>query len=188
MSESIFKVDRTAKIYEPVAIVKTNHHIEIGKNCTIGQFCFIAAKEFIMEECAELSPHVVIGGGGNVHIGYGATVNYGAQIIPATFATCGKYMNDNVNPKETASIHGSIVIGKGAYIGSNAVICVSQKQPHIEIGKFAVIGANSYIDKDVPPGVIVHPKIKYTIQKQRTNGDKFIRDFIKSATQRGTMK
>lgn len=176
----IFQIDRTARIYEPVAWVKHGHIIKIGKHCTIGQFCFIAAREFIMDDYAELCPQVTVGGGGKVAIGYGATVAYGTKLIPAAFATCSKYMNDNVNQKETTLVRGEIIIGKGAYIGSNAVLCVSQKNPIINIGKFAVIGANSYIDKNVPPGVIVHPKIKYKIQKQRTNGEQFLKDFLKA--------
>lgn len=174
MSESVFKVDRTAKIYEPVAIVQANHHIEIGKNCTIGQFTFIGARRLIMHECAEIGPQVTIGGGGDVTLEYGSVVNYGAKLIPGTFLPCGKYMNDRVDQKETNAIWGSIIVEKGAVIGAGAVICVSMYNLTIRIGKFAVVGANSYIDRDVRPGVIVHPKIKYHVE-QRRNGDELIR-------------
>lgn len=41
---------------------------------------------------------------------------------------------------------GKVVIGKGAYIGANTVIC----KP-VKIGKGAIIGASSVVTKDIPP-------------------------------------
>lgn len=151
------KVGKGTIIYKPVEIVETkNHHIVIGKNCRIGQFSFIAARNFIMNEGAEISPLVVIGGGGDVVLGKFSTINFGAKLIPATFSTKGQYMNDL--HEKSKFIRGSITIGEGAYIGSGAIICISEEHPHIKIGDFAVIGALSYIDKDVPENMIVHPK------------------------------
>jgi acetyltransferase-like isoleucine patch superfamily enzyme len=74
-------------------------------------------------------------------------------------------MNDVVAEKSIA-INGSIVIGKGAYIGSNSVICVSKRNPHIHIGDRAVIGALSYVDHDVEANTIIRPKTTFEIKKR----------------------
>jgi len=156
----MIEIAKSAKIYEPVVIIKADHDIKIGERCHIGQFCFIAARQFIMMDEAELCPQVTISGGGDVQIGERATICYGVRIIPATFSVKGMYMNDSLHqrlPEMTEIIRGSITIGEGAYIGSNAVICVTEKNPHINIGEFSVIGALSYIDKDVPPKMILYP-------------------------------
>lgn len=159
--KSLKKVGRGTRIYEPVTILAdSKHNVEIGENCSIGQYCFIAARNFRMEDEAELCPQVTVSGGGDVSIGPHATVTFGVRLIPATFTTEGEYLNDNVyarEPKLCEIVRGHIIIGPGAYIGSNAVICVSKRYPVIVIGAHAVIGALSYIDKDVPPN-IVHPK------------------------------
>lgn len=154
-------------IYQPVSIVDDDKHfIDIGKNCRIGQFTFIGARNFTMKEGAEICPCVVIAGGGDVTLGEFSTVNFHCTLIPSTFTTDGEYMND-VIPEKSVSVCGSIEIGKGAYIGSNAVICVSKKHPRIHIGDRAVIGALSYIDHDVEANTIVHPKISYEVKSRR---------------------
>jgi len=168
------QIAKSAKIWEPVAIVEAGHEIIIGEKCRIGQFVFIGCKKLVMEEGAEIGPLAVLGGGGNIHLGKYSTVNYGAKLIPGTFTTLGEYMNDAI-PEKSHRIVGSIVIGEGAYIGSNAVICVSRNKPNIIIGQFACVGALSYIDKDIPAYTIIHsyqtfhrkPRYKDLWEKQK---------------------
>ena len=130
-----------------------------------------------MEEGAEISPLVALGGGGNVHMGKYSTVDYGAKLIPATFTTQGKYMNDaimNELPQRLAElggvievVRGSITLGEGATVGANAVVCVSRICPNIRIGKFAVIGAGSYIDSSIDDYTIIHPRSDdYSVSKR----------------------
>lgn len=161
------KVGPGAIIYQPVSIIDDEKHfIDIGKNCRIGQFTFVAARNFTMKEGAEIGPCVVIGGGGDVTLREFSTVNYHCTLIPSTFTTEGEYMNDVVVEKSNV-VHGSIEIGKGAYIGSNAVVCVSRKDPHIHIGDHAVVGALSYVDHDVEANTIVYPKKTLEIKKRK---------------------
>jgi serine acetyltransferase len=117
-----------------------------------------------MKEGAEICPCAVIAGGGDVTLNEFSTVNFHCTLIPSTFTSEGEFMNDVVVEK-TVSVRGSITLGKGAYIGSNAVICVSEKNPHIHIGDRAVIGALSYVDHDVEANTVVHPKIIYDVKK-----------------------
>ncbi len=161
------RVGRNSIIYQPVTIMDdANHDVQIGDDCRIGQYTFIAARRFIMKRGAEICPCAVIAGGGDVTLNEFSTVNFHCTLIPSTFSTEGEYMND-VIPEKTVAIRGSIELGKGAYVGSNAVICVSKKNPHIHIGDRAVIGALSYIDHDVKAGSVIHPKIIYTVNKRR---------------------
>jgi galactoside O-acetyltransferase len=119
-----------------------------------------------MKEGAEICPCVVIAGGGDVTLNEFSTVNFHCTLIPSTFTTDGEYMND-VAAEKSVAVHGSIEIGRGAYIGSNAVICVSKKNPQVHIGDRAVVGALSYIDHDVEANTIVHPKTTFEIKKRR---------------------
>lgn len=156
-------------IYQPTVILEDEKHtVRIGNNCVIGQFSFIAARNFIMENGSEISPGCMIGGGGDVTLMESSTLAFGVKLIPATFTTKSKYMNDRIRETESVDmLRGSIVIGKGAYIGSGAVICVSEKNPHIKIGDFAVIGALTYIDKDVPPDTVVHARQKLDQRRRK---------------------
>ena len=154
------KIGEGTRIFEPVTFVHKDG-VNIGKNCSIGQFCFIGTRNLILEDEVEICPQVTISGGDRVYVEEKATVCYGARIIPSTMDKKFKYMNDLVrskNPSLSNVINGSITIGKGAYIGSNAVICISEKCPSIRIGDFAVIGALSYVDRSVLSHTIVHPK------------------------------
>lgn len=163
----MIKVGQGSVIYQPVSIVDDEkHRIEIGKNCRIGQFTFIGARNLVMKEGAEICPCVVISGGGDVTLREFSTINFHCTLIPSTFTTEGEFMNDSI-PEKSVAVRGSILVGRGAYIGSNSVICVSKKHPDIHIGDYAVIGAMSYIDHDVEADTIVHPKITYESRKRR---------------------
>jgi len=153
------KIGEGTQIFEPVTIVH-KEEISIGKNCSIGQFCFIGCKDLTIMDEVEICPQVTISGHGKVTIGRGATICYGARIIPSTMDKKFTYMNDLVrhkSPNLSDVISGSITIGEGAYIGSNAVICISEKHPNISIGDFAIVGALSYLDKSVLPHAVFHP-------------------------------
>jgi len=157
----MIKVGKGAIIYQPVSIIDDDKHlVDIGENCRIGQFTFIGARNLTMKEGAEIGISVVIAGGGDVTLEEFSTVNFHCTLIPSTFTTEGEYMNDVAADKSVA-VHGSIAIGRGAYVGSNAVICVSSRNPHIRIGEHAVIGALSYIDHDVKANTIIRPKISF---------------------------
>jgi acetyltransferase-like isoleucine patch superfamily enzyme len=162
----MIRVGDGAIIYQPVSIVDDDRHfIDIGKDCRIGQFTFIGARNLTMKEGAEICPCVVIAGGGDVTLNEFSTLNFHCTLIPSTFTTDGEYMNDVVAEKSIA-VHGSIEIGKGAYVGSNAVICVSRKNPHIHVGARAVIGALSYIDHDVEANTIIRPKATFETKRR----------------------
>jgi acetyltransferase-like isoleucine patch superfamily enzyme len=148
-------------VYQPVVILDSpTKEIVFGKKCSIGQFSFIAARKLIVEDNVEICPYSTIHGGGDVYIGRGVGVGWGVRIIPATTTKETKYSADTMSsesPDNVEIIRGSITIEEGVWLAANAMICISRKRPNITIGKFARIGAMSYIDKDVPPYAIVRP-------------------------------
>lgn len=161
------KVGSGSKIYETAKIVEEDREISIGRNCLIGDFAFVAARKLVMEDGSQISPHAIIGGGGEVRMGRFSVVGFGAILLPATDTPSARYMCEAKPEEERQIIRGSITLGEGAYVGSNAVVCVSKKNPHVKIGDYAVIGALSYIDKSVPKGTIVHPIMKYYTVSRR---------------------
>lgn len=148
-------------VYQPVVILDSpSKEIVFGKNCSIGQFSFIGARKLIVEDNVEICPYSTIHGGGDVFIGRGVGVGWGVRIIPATTTKETKYSADTMSeedPNNVEIIRGSITVEEGVWLAANAMLCISRKHPNIRIGKFARIGAMSYIDKDIPTCAIVRP-------------------------------
>ena len=162
----MIKVGRGSKIYPTAKILTKNRRIIIGRNCLIGDFAVVAPRNLIMHNGAQINPCAFLSGGGDIILGKRSVVGYGVILIPATDRPEGKYMCESVPEKERFLLRGTIEICEGAYIGSNAVICVSPKCPNIKIGKFSVVGALSYIDRSIPSYTIVHPKVELVMKRR----------------------
>jgi len=99
--------------------------VKIGQNCWIG-------------------PFTIVDGSGGLEIGDFCTLSVGVQI----------YTHDNI--KQTLSSgklpieRDSVKIGHNVYIGPNAIITKG-----VTIGNYCVIGANSFVKKNVPNNSIV---------------------------------
>jgi acetyltransferase-like isoleucine patch superfamily enzyme len=91
-----------------------------------------------------IGPNVVLDGSGGLEIGDYVSVSAGVQI----------YSHDTVNrslSRGTASIdHLPTKIGNGVYIGPNVII-----QMGVTIGDGAVVGAMSFVNRNVPAGAKV---------------------------------
>lgn len=155
-----------SKIYPTAKVFTKNRTVIIGKNCFIGQFAIVAPRKFIMMDGSQVNPRALLSGGGDITLGKRSVVGYGAILIPSTDRPEARYMCESAPSKKRKVLTGSITLGEGVYIGSNAVICISPKCPHIIIGKYAVIGALTYIDKSIPPYTIVHPKVELVMKKR----------------------
>lgn len=161
-----------SKIYPTAKVLIENRTIIIGKNCFIGDFALVASKELIMEDGSQINPHAILSGGGKIFLGKNSVIAFGAKLIPSTDRPEAKYMCEAAPKEQRNVITGSITLGKGAYIGSGAVICVSPKCPHIVIGDYAVVGALTYIDKSIPSYTIVHPKVELVMKKRVIQNEK----------------
>ncbi|MBO5798529.1 MAG: acyltransferase [Paludibacteraceae bacterium] len=108
-----------------------NPSIEIGENCSIGEFCHISACESIVIGNNVLTGRYVYISD-NMH---GGTTVEDLSIPPA---------------KRELYVKGPVVIGDNVWIGDK--VCILSG---VTIGKGAIIGANAVVTKDVPANCIV---------------------------------
>lgn len=97
--------------------------VRVGRNTWIGPGC------------------VLDGSGGDLEIGDWCSISAGAQIY--THHTVNRSISLGEKPIDCAPTK----IGNGVYIGPNAVI-----QMGVTIGDSAIVGANSFVNRDVPAG------------------------------------
>jgi len=112
---------------------------DIGKNCSIGQNCFIADGVTVGDNCKIQN---------NVSLYKGVTVEDDVFIGPsAVFTNVRKPKADSPVSEDR---YQKTIIRKGASIGANATIVCG-----VEIGENATVGAGAVITKDVPAGLTV---------------------------------
>lgn len=137
-------------IRNPMLLLNVEH-ICIGKNVFIRDHARIE----IVKVCEKSNPHLVIGDNTNIeqnfhltchdYIEIGSNVSIAANcaIVDVTHPyniLDGRKIGDRILDKP-----GEVIIGDGTMIGFGSVIL-----PNVTIGKFAVIGANSVVTKDIP--------------------------------------
>ena len=162
----MLKIGRRSKIYNTARVLKDDRFVQIGDDCMIGDLAFVAARKLVMDDGSQISPHAIIGGGGTVILGKYSVVGFRATLLPATDSTSAKYMCEAKSEEDRKIIRGSITLGEGAYVGVGAVICVSEKCPHIIIGDFSVVGALLYLDESIPSHTVVHPKKNHVVKRR----------------------
>jgi len=137
-------------LYEGVKLVGK---LTMDEETFVGQDAFVAG-DVKMRHGSQINPHAKVIG--KVVLEPYAVVSYGACVIATTYTTSGKYMCEA--SRERDEVRGTVVLGKGAYVGANAVVCVSRKNPNITIGERAVVGALTYVDRNVPARSVLHAK------------------------------
>lgn len=164
----MLEIGEGSKIYERAKIVDDEtHNVKLGKNCTIGDFAFVAPRQLVMADGSQISPNAILSGGGKVFLGINSVVGFGSILITATDSVDAKYMCEAAKPDEREIVRGSISLGEGAYIGSGAVVCISKRCKDIVIGAYSVVGSLCYIDKSVPSHTIIYPKVEHIIKPRR---------------------
>lgn len=96
--------------------------VKVGKNTWIG-------------------PNVVLDGSGGLEIGDYVSISAGVQIYTHHTVDWSVSLGSEPVKKETTRI------GSGVYLGPNTII-----QMGVSIGDKAVVGAMSFVDKDIPRG------------------------------------
>jgi len=96
--------------------------VKVGRNTWIGPGC------------------ILDGSGGDLQIGDWCSISAGAQIY--THHT----VNRSISLGEKQIDCAATRIGNGVYIGPNAIV-----QMGVTIGDRAIIGANSFVNRDIPP-------------------------------------
>ncbi len=148
VSDTGYFVHNSSIIEEPVSIgesTKVWHfcHImpgaSIGKNCTLGQNVFVAAK-------------VVIGD--NAKIQNDVSIFEGVTLEDDVFCGPSSCFTNVARPRSRLPQRDSYlttVVGRGASVGANATIICGHS-----IGKHALVGAGSVVTRDVPDYALVY--------------------------------
>jgi acetyltransferase-like isoleucine patch superfamily enzyme len=134
------------KIY-PLAKITFPHVVDLGDYCRIGDFVFIFAGEGVkIGEHTDVQPHTVFWGGGLTIIGSRVSTGPGTVFLSATYSHAkGLKMVDGLGEGAAKAIGGKLVVEDDVYIGAKSVIMP------VTIGEGAVIGAGSFVNKDVEP-------------------------------------
>lgn len=140
----------------PFSEIINMQHIEIGSGVTILHGAWLVAiKEYAGQK---FNPAILIGD--NTYIGHHVTISCANSVIIGRDVTFGDnvFIADNAHSYEGVNVNiytqqlkiGKIVIGDRAWLGKNVVVT-----SNVEIGEHAIVGANSFVSKSVPPYTIV---------------------------------
>ena len=133
-------VDPGATIGENTKIWHLSHlmgNAKVGKNCVIGQNCFVAGKV-----------------GDNCKLQNNVNVYQGVELGNGVFCGPSMTFTNDLHPRANYPKNGNYVrtcVSDGATIGANATIICG-----IKIGKSAFIGAGSVVTKDVSDYALVY--------------------------------
>ena len=154
MGENVKKKLRSCgsdvRIY-PMAKIAFPHVVDLGDHCRIRDFAFIFAGEGVkIGQYTDIQPHVVIWGGGETIIGDRVSVGPGTVFLSAVYSHAdGLKMVDGLEEGSTKALYGKLTIENDVYIGANCTL-----MPEITIGEGSVIGASSFVNKNVEPWAI----------------------------------
>ena len=141
----------------------------MGRDTTIGDFSFICSNELVMEDGSMIARFVEVSGRGKVHLKEGAVIASHCSVLTSTDRTDAK-MNDASPEEERNILTADVTIGRYAFVGNHCVI-----MPGVTIGDWAVVGAGSYIDKDVPPHTVIRPRQELVAKARVIRSERMIR-------------
>ena len=134
------------KVYDDVTIVANREYYPPAGHIGSGVKIFV---DWIrMGVGAQINANTVVAGMGNFTMGEYSTVGYNCTIL--TGNDVGFLRNDYAPDKDRTVVRGSVDIGDGVCIGSNAVIAVNKKNQYLSIGDNSLIYAGTYIGKSIP--------------------------------------
>jgi len=138
----------SGKIY-PTAVISPRTDLIMNKDTFIGDFCLIACSRLTMLRGSQINAHSIVEGRGNVLIGEDAVVGYNVLLLTSTDSPQAEKMNDASPESKRKIITADIEIRDDAYIGSHTII-----MPGVVVGRGAVVGAFTYLDKSIEPWAI----------------------------------
>lgn len=135
------------RIY-PLAKIAYPHVVDLEDYCRIRDFVFIFAGMGVkIGKYSDMQPHSVIWGGGETIIGDRVSVGPGTVLLSAVYSHAkGLKMVDGLPDGTVKALYGKLIIHDDVYIGANCTL-----MPNITIGEGSVLGAASFVNKDVEP-------------------------------------
>jgi len=145
VKDKLKKCGVDVRIY-PLAKICKPEVIELDDYCRIRDFVFIWPGIGVrIGKYTDMQPHSVIWGGGEIVIGDYVSVAPGTVLLTAVYShTEGLRMVDGLPEGNTHALYGKIVIENDVYVGANSTL-----MPNITVGEGAIIGAGSFVNKDV---------------------------------------
>lgn len=152
--ENLKSLGKNTIIHEYCKIAKPEV-VEIGNSCKIDDFVFIFGGEGVkIGNNVHIASHSVIGGGGKLKMGNNVGVSWGVKFATGTnHDKFQKHMTAGAPLEEQGFYHGEIIIEDDVIIFANSVIVAKENEPLI-IGEGAVIGALSFVNKNVEPWTV----------------------------------
>lgn len=133
----------------PLANIKRSNLVTIGNHVAIDPFVHCTV-ELIVGSYVHISPGVTIIGGerGLFRVGNFCTVAAGCRIICSSdsFRGDGLVTAPGIPDGYKSVTFGFVRMENYSSLASNVVVC-----PNVNIREGAVVGANSFVDADIPP-------------------------------------
>jgi galactoside O-acetyltransferase len=142
----------------PLAKIAKPEVVELDDYCRIRDFSFMyGGNGIIIGKYTDIQPHVVVWGGGALEVGNYVSVAVGTVLLTAVYAHLeGLRMVDGMPEGQSHALYGKLIIKDDAYIGANCTL-----MPNITIGEGAIIGAGSFVNKDLDDwGIYVGSPVK----------------------------
>jgi len=138
---------------------ETRLHLPKNNKYHIGDFCLITVPQLVIAEGSQINAGSRVLGRERVIIGRYSVVSYNCTLLTTTDTPNEALTSDYLPDKKRKIKSAPIEIGEHCFIGANTII-----MPGVTIHDGSVIGANSYIDKDMK-GWTIH--IPYQKPKRR---------------------
>ena len=156
-------IDKGCQIGDKTKIWHFSHVLsgtKIGSNCSFGQNCVVG-------------PKVKIGTG--VKVQNNVSIYEGVEVEDDCFLGPSMVFTNVVNPRSfivRKEEFKKTLLQKGSSIGANATIVCGTK-----IGRYALVGAGSVVNKDVPDFAILRGKPGKITGDTRDSDDKYFEEF-----------
>ena len=153
---------KNIKIY-PLCKIINPEYVEIDDESKILDYTFIDGKYVSIGKYTIITWQCLIEGRMHTRIGDRVFIGPGTKILSSTykfhsFYTC-EFLPDGCHDTEW----GDVTINDDAYIGANSVI-----MPGITIGEGALVGSNTFVNKDLEPwGIYVGTPVRKVGERQK---------------------
>ena len=138
------------RIYDWVRVLDAPR-ITVGSHVIVDDFVFLDGGESLsIGSHVHIASFACIIGGGTVVLEDFSGVATGARLVSGTDIMDGSGLTGPTIPDQWRAVErGSIRVGRHAVLGANVVV-----HPNVTIGEGTIVGSQSLVTKDLPPGSI----------------------------------